>query len=216
MHLLCTGASARGLGNIASRTGYGARVTGFLRALAALPQPPPVLFVFGQVDVEFVFTFKRLEGRAPDFAAFCAETVSRYVGFLAAALPDRLRPRAEVAAVFPPALNDLAWRDGYVNAHIAELHGQLDPASLSNQLKALQIPSLRERTAQHALFNRMLEEKCLRDGLGFVDTFTPLLSNGVADPSFLGPSAGADHHLGWRAVREPIVDLLWRCVLRDG
>ena len=102
-------------------------------------------------------TFKRLEARdagfdAAAFAAFADETVARYVGFLAEAVPPALKPLASVAAIFPPALSDAAWRQGYVNAHIADLHGPADRTGLAG----LEIPSLIERTRLHALFNGRL------------------------------------------------------------
>ena len=151
LHLLCTGASARGLINPEAAAGAGARVRRFLEWLA--PTPMPTAFMFGQVDVEFVFTFKRLETGLTRFDpaafdAFAAETVARYLAFLSQATPPELKGSALVAGVFPPALSDAAWRQGYVNAHIADLHGPADAAGLAERLAALEIPTLSERTAQ--------------------------------------------------------------------
>jgi hypothetical protein len=207
LHLLCTGASARGLRNPTAAAGAGVRVKAFL---AELP-PMPTIFMFGQVDVEFVHAFKRLEAGeaafdARAFDAFAAETVDRYIGFLAEALPPALKPQARVATIFPPALSDAAWRQGYVNAHIAELHGPADLAGLAE----LEIPSLLERTRLHGRFNETLAAAARAAGLAMLDVFTPLLTTrGTVRRAHLGRGRGANHHLGYAASRTPLVEAVW-------
>jgi hypothetical protein len=216
LHLLCTGASARGLDNPQAASGAGARVRAFLEALASTPMP--VVFKFGQVDVEFIFAFKRLETGATAFdreafEAFANETIERYVAFLAAVTPPALRPCARVAGVFPPALSDAAWRKGYVNAHIAALHGPADPEVLAEGLARLELPSLAERTALHKAFNTRLIEAAGAAGFGVMFGFNALLGpDGTAAPRFLGKARGANHHLGYAATRAPVLDQLWTCV----
>lgn len=210
LHLLCTGASARGLANPAALAGAGSRARAFLADAPAMP----VVFMFGQVDVEFVHAFKRLEaGAAPfddaGFEAFADETVARYVGFLAEATPDRLKPQARIATIFPPALSDAAWRQGYVNAHIAHLHGPADMAGLG----ALEIPSLQHRTRLHARFNAKLARAARAAGFGVLDVFEPLLgTDGALKRSLLGRGRGANHHLGYAASRGALVDRLWSLI----
>lgn len=206
LHLLCTGASARGLSNPAAAAGAGGRARTFLDRLP----PMPVVFMFGQVDVEFVHAFKRLEsGHArfdeAEFDAFAGETVTRYVGFLTDATPETLKPHATVATIFPPALSDSAWRQGYVNAHIAHLHGPADLAGLG----ALEIPSLATRTRLHARFNALLDAAARSAGFGVLDVFTPLLGpDGVVQRSLLGRARGTNHHLGYAASRRALVGAL--------
>lgn len=213
LHRLCTGASARGLANPESAAGAGAAVRAFLALLGETPMP--VLFKFGQVDLEFVFTFKRLERRAQAFEAaafeaFAAETVERYLAFLVEATPAALKPHALVAGVFPPALSDAAWRQGYVNAHIADLHGPADSERLAARLAELEIPSLAERTRLHAGFNARLYAAARQAGFGVFDGFDSLLGpGGVLAPALLGRAGGANHHLGYRASRGPLVEQLW-------
>jgi hypothetical protein len=212
LHRLCTGASARGLANPEASAQAGAKVRAFLGHLATAPMP--TLFKFGQVDLEFVFTFKRLESseNAFDEAAFDAfadETVERYVAFLAEGVPAVLRPLARVAGVFPPALSDAAWRQGYVNAHIAALHGPADPAAL-DRLAGLEIPPLAVRTRLHARFNARLFEAAGAAGFSVLDGFEALLGpDGTLAPRFLGRARGANHHLGYAASRAPMAELAW-------
>ena len=212
LHRFCTGASARGLINPDAAAGAGAKVRAFLELLAA--EPYPVLFKFGQVDIEFIFTFKRLEDDAvafdeAAFDAFCAETVERYMAFLAEATPAPLKPLARVAGVFPPALSDAAWRQGYVNAHIADLHGP-SARDLPSRLARLEIPPLGARTRLHARFNERLYTAARAAGFRAFDTFEVLLDpDGTAARRYLGRAAGANHHLGYAASREPLVAALW-------
>jgi hypothetical protein len=177
------------------------------------------VFKFGQVDVEFVHAFKRLEAGAQafdpsGFEAFADETVARYVGFLDQAVPARLRERASVAGLFPPALSDAAWRQGYVNAHIANLHGPADDAALAERLAGLDIPTLAERTRLHARFDERLRTAAEAAGFGFLDQLRPLLGpEGVVRKALLGGAAGANHHLGYAASRQAVLDGLWAAAL---
>ena len=216
LHRLCTGASARGLINPEAAAGAGGRVRGFLEALA--PTPMPVVFKFGQVDVEFVFTFKRLETGAAAFDAgafdaFAAETVERYIAFLTEATPAALRPWAWVAGLFPPALSDAAWRRGYVNAHIAALHGPAEPDALMKGLADLELPSLLERTRLHKAFNRRLFQAAVAAGFSPFYGYDALLgADGTVAKRLLGRAGGANHHLGYAASRAPLVEQLWTLV----
>jgi hypothetical protein len=213
VHRLCTGASARGLINPQAAAGAGAKVRAFLATLADAPMP--VVFKFGQVDVEFVYMFKRLEaGLAAfdpaDFDAFAAETVERYIAFLEEATPQPLRGMARVAGIFPPALSDAAWRQGYVNAHIADLHGPADSKELADRLAGLELPSLAERTRLHAAFNTRLFERAAKSHFAPMFGFKALLGpDGTAAPRFLGRGRGRNHHLGYAASRAPILKALW-------
>jgi hypothetical protein len=216
LHQLCTGASARGLANPEAAAGAGAKVRAFLDALAGAPMP--VVLKFGQVDIEFVFTFKRLETDATAFDerafdAFAEETVDRYVAFLQEAVPKPLRARTWVAGVFPPALSDRAWREGYVNAHIADLHGPADTKALRAGLARLELPPLAERTRLHKAFNTRLFGAADAAGFKVMFGFKALLDEGGAvRPRYLGRARGGNHHLGYAATRAPVLEQLWKVV----
>jgi hypothetical protein len=210
-----TGASARGLGRSDARSGAGDRARAAIdQALGAAAMP--ILLKFGQVDLEFVQPFKRLEAEdrtfdAARFKAFTDETVERYLTFLSRAIAAADRPRVHLCSLFPPTLSDAAWRTGYVNAHIAELHGPADQESLVQRLANLTIPDLAVRTGLHAEFNATLASAAASEGFAIVDDFTPFLNDaGVVDPRYVGPAAKADHHLDFHASRAPVVDRLWR------
>lgn len=212
IHRLCTGATARGLSNPAAAAGAGAKAAAILPALTELGVP--TLFQFGQVDVEFVAVFKRLETGAgrfdpAAFEAFAAETVERYLGFLAASVPAALKPHAWIAGVFPPALSDAAWRRGYVDAHIADLHGPPDVA-LADRLAEVEIPPLAARTRLHGWFNARLFEAARAEGFPVLDDFAPMLDRrGVVRGGLLGRARGRNHHLGYAASRGAVIEGLW-------
>lgn len=210
-----TGASARGLGRVGARSGAGERVGVAIRRALAVSEAP-ILLKFGQVDVEFVQVFKRLEqGQTAfdpsAFKTFADETVARYVDFLTDVVASDDRSRVRLCSLFPPALSDAAWRRGYFNAHIADLHGPADGGDLAERLSGFEIPDLRSRTALHADVNATLAAAGRAEGFAILDDFTPLLAaGGVADPRYLGASAGSDHHLDFHATRAQVVDQLWR------
>lgn len=211
-----TGASARGLGRADARSGAGQRVRSAIDAALGLTDTAPILLKFGQVDLEFVQVFKRLEAgqRAFDadaFAVFAEQTVARYVAFLSEATAAADRARLHVCSLFPPTLSDAAWRTGYVNAHIAELHGPADRGDLAQALGGLSLPDIAVRTGLHAAFNLALARAVAAEGLAYVDDLTPFLgADGVVDPLYVGAAAGSDHHLDFYASRAPVVDQLWR------
>jgi hypothetical protein len=210
-----TGASARGLVKVEARSGAGGRTRDFLRRLLAL-DGLPVLAMFGQVDIEFVHTFKRLASGEQRFSldgfdAFVDETVAAYVAFLAETVEPALRARVQVCPVFPPALSDMAWRRGYLNAHLVALHGEGTREDMAGRLAGLEIPDLIHRTELHARFNARLAGAAGAQGFSSPDLFAALIGrDGVAWPALLGASDGADHHLDFAATRTPMLESLWR------
>jgi hypothetical protein len=197
---LRTGATARGLGDPRARAGAGEAIRRHLVDNAERIGAAPVLLKFGQVDLEFVYDYRRIrDGRAGfDMAHavdFAHDSARRYLDF-AAALAAETRARLVVTAALPPALSDAALRQGYLNAHIAELHGELDQDALRRQLQGLEMPDWKTRTALAAAYNQALAAGCAAAGLTYYDDFTPLLGpDGVIDPDLIVWHGGTDHHL---------------------
>jgi hypothetical protein len=216
-----TGASARGLGRAEAQSGAGERVRKAIGVALDIADTAPILLKFGQVDIEFVQVFKRLESGDRAFEpaglqVFVDETVTRYMAFLIDAVAPADRPRVHLCSLFPPALSDAAWRSGYINAHIIELHGPADREGLAQRLDDLDVPNLAHRTALHANFNLALSSAAYAEGFGFHDDFTSFLgAAGVVDPCWLGSAAGTDHHLDFNATRARVVDQLWRLLERS-
>lgn len=198
--LLCTGASARGLGNPASRAGAGAKIRAVLEARRAELADGRILFKFGQVDLEFVYDYRRIREGRRDFdlahaVGFAEESARRYVDFLRG-LREVTSAKLIVTAALPPALNDAALRDGYLNAHIAELHAGLDTEALRRELQGLDMASWTVRTELARAYNTALAAACAEAGLSFYDDFTPLLGEaGVIAPDLIVWHGGTDHHL---------------------
>ncbi|WP_233243379.1 hypothetical protein [Caulobacter sp. HMWF025] len=211
---LASSASARGLGRADGRSGTGPKVAAALERLLAIDDLP-ILMKFGQVDIEFVQVFKRLaagEDRfSPEaFDAFADETIALYVAFLAGVVPAAQRSRVRVLSLFPPALSDDSWREGYLNAHMVAVHGPPDTGDLTARLGRLDIPNLAQRTALHAAFNERLQAAVEVEGFRWGDDFSPWLGgDGLLDPAWLGPAAGRDHHLDLPAARWRALDWLW-------
>jgi hypothetical protein len=203
--LLCTGASARGLGNPASRVQAGALMRAHLKTVERQLGEDRlgealVLLKFGQVDLEFVYDYRRVRDgrRAFDLAdaeAFARDSARRYAAFvrdLASETPLKL----VVTAALPPALNDAALREGYMNAHIVEMHAEIGPEALRDELQKLEMPDWRVRTDLARTYNRELAAACAEYGLIFFDDFTPLIGpDGLIDPELLIWHGGTDHHL---------------------
>jgi hypothetical protein len=119
-----------------------------------------------------------------------------------------------VVSVFPPAVSDAAWRQGYVNDDIAQREEIMPVAELAAGIRALEIADLRQRTGIHAYYNAGLRAACRRHGFRFVDSFTPFIgADGLVDPRYVVPEAnGAEHHLDSRATYGAIAQSIWPCI----
>ncbi|HVC59862.1 MAG TPA: hypothetical protein VND19_05795 [Acetobacteraceae bacterium] len=221
IHLLCTGGSAGGLGNARARSGYGRLLRQAVQLIENLPgaEELPFLLQFGQVDIEFVYHYRRVrDGKRTldldDYRAFCDTMLDRYMAFVAGLFAPASRLRVFLVSVFPPALSDAAWRQGYVNADIAERETTNALAELSAGIRGLEIADLRQRTEIHAHYNDRLRTACRRHGLRFIDSFTPFLgADGLVDPRYVVPETkGAEHHLDSRATYGAVAGLIWPCI----
>ena len=193
---LCTASAAQGLGNPASRARRGPRIAARLEDCRGLP----VFFKFGQVDAEFVSVFHRIRSgqtgfHVADFEAFACTSVARYGEFLAAQQALHGPVPFRVCAIFPPALSDESWREGYVNGHVGHLEDFSDLDALSRAVAALELPDLATRIGLHAFYNDQLKAMCARLGFIYVDDFTPMLADGAVRPELIRGHGGRDHHL---------------------
>lgn len=217
--LLCTGGSARGLSNPKSRSGYGLKIARFLADFDRELTHSCILFKFGQVDVEFVFNFHRVQtGKTTfslaDFHRFRDETIRRYMDFLGGFAK---RESFAVASIFPPALGDAHLVDGYLNEHVARLESDDAPDALKEKLRALETPDLRQRTRLHNDFNMKLRDACAVQGLIYCDDFSPFLSwNGLLARKFNVRTQGADHHLDWTPATEAVIGKIISRLVRKG
>lgn len=215
-----SGASARGLGNSKSILGAGADLSALVQGMRATGTEMPILLVFGQVDIEFVHIFKLIEAGATYddpavFDAFCDTTIDRYVTWLAQTLAPQERTRTFLAPVFPPALSDAAWAQGYVNAHLGATYSSLDLDSLARALVGMEIASIQERADRHRVFNAKLRTKAALIGLTVLDDYEELYEGDRVADRFLGPPNGSDHHLDHVAIRGPVVRRLWQVAGRS-
>lgn len=220
VHVLCSAGSARGLLNPNSRSGYGARIQGLIKSVGELDQlrHVPWLFQFGQVDVEFVYTFKRateqnLSFSIEDYQGFCDQAVQSYFRFLLDSIPQRLRGNVTILSLFPPSLSDEKWKEGYVNGHILSLESQVNGHQMAELIKDLEIPDARTRTRMHEMYNQQLCSLCVQAGFSFVDGFSPFLGAGMTiDNSFIPTTSGADHHLEFLPTQKKINEIVLETV----
>jgi hypothetical protein len=220
IHLLCTAGSAAGLGNPDSRSGYGHLLQDTTNVIGSLPRAgdPPLLMQFGQVDIEFVYHFRRVRDNKQaldldDYRAFCDATLDRYIRFVIGLFEPAQRGRVFLVSVFPPALSDEAWHAGYVNGDISWRETDTSVHALSFGIRTLDIADLRQRTEIHRYFNAGLKAAAARNGFGFIDVETGFLgADGLVDPRYIVPeSRGFEHHLDSRQTYTGLVDLIWTC-----
>ena len=201
----CWGASARGLRKPLSRMNYGATILGLLDHFleACIKSDCPILFQFGQNDLEFIYHFKRAEKAttafdADDYVSFIEETVEHYAEFLR--MVQRLtgdKVDLVVCSILPPTLSDDNLFSNQKTYH--DLGWASEVANIEDllpKLAALEMPNWRERTRFHRLYNEKLSFVCERQGLLFLDSFNLFIGHdGVVDRRFIAGQGGTDHHL---------------------
>jgi hypothetical protein len=221
IHLLCTAGSAAGLANPHSRSGYGRRLRRAVHEVQGLPgaDAVPFLLQFGQVDLEFVYHYRRVRDSRrtldmDDYQVFCNRVLEQYTRFVAELFPAANRSHVFLVSVFPPALSDAAWHEGYVNTDVAHREAVISVEDLRSGIQGIEIASLPQRTAIHAYFNDKLRAACDQLGFGYIDGMTPFLgADRLVDPRYVIPeTGGADHHLDARQTYRPIRNLIWRCI----
>jgi hypothetical protein len=218
MHMICHGGSARGLGNPASRSGYGEHLRQAVRIIDSLAGADelPFLMQFGQVDIEFVHHFQRVRDSKTaldlrEYQEFCATTIERYIRFVTDLFAPIRRSNVSLISVFPPAMSDDAWRQGHLNDDIVRRETDMPYEQLAAGIRALEIAGLRQRTDIHAYCTELLRSACLQHGFRFVDSYTPFLGpDGVVDQRYIIPEGhGFEHHLDSRRTYGIVADLVW-------
>jgi hypothetical protein len=224
IHLLCHGGSAHGLGKSGSRTGYGEQLRQSIDVIRSLPGAHnlPFLIQFGQVDIEFVYNFRRAkENRRKldldGYRWFCSETEHYYTTYLRSVFDQKERANVFVISVFPPALSDEALRRGILNDVIVRAETGMTQEEMAVELRRLELANLRERTEIHREYNKAMNDACISNGFCFVDGYTPFLgTDGLVDEQYLIPEAyGFDHHLDSRRTRPIVASLIWDIVRRE-
>jgi hypothetical protein len=212
--LICLAGSARGLNNPNSRGRHRDLIFRTLDGLGAMLTQRPVIFQFGQVDIEFLFDMMRIrDGETryiPDEARrFIRQTIGRYATFLTECR-TRSRARFIVMGALPPVLDDATVRAGYTHAHIATLNERDDIDRLRRQLAALEHPDAAARTALARYFNRMMRTACTQARIGFIEEFDALLGpDGLVRRELTNPD---DHHL---ALHSPFMQRRMTAVARQ-
>lgn len=204
--MFCPGGTAAGLANRQSRLRYGARIQRMIGRLREIEGGAaiPVMFKFGQVDLEFTYQHKRIQADLRQFDrrhfdAFTASVVERYVAYLTDQFPEGERDHVNVCGVFPPVLSDESWATGYLNANRTIEHDLTaeQAASLMADVQKLDIPNLAERAVLHRDFNAALRTAATAAGFKFVNDFELYISGtgDRVDDYFAGAKQGRDWHV---------------------
>ena len=196
LHIFCGGGSALGLANPRSRSGYSARLEKMFKALGESSDhglAMPVCFAFGQVDSEFVYTYKRIKEQQQSFvfdegAMFLKSVAEVYLNWIATlGVFD-----VYVIGVNPPCVDDVFILDTYSiqmstyhRSNLMEGESEAEVAALIGQMTSLEFPTKKVRTALHALFNERLKDMSRPLGFRYLDTFEDMLgTDGCIDAKY--------------------------------
>lgn len=234
INVLCGGGSAVGLPNGSSRSGYGSLLNAATKAIGEAEQARkykvPVCFNFGQVDVEFVHTYRRLKrgdlrpGIA-EFYEFCTEVSSSYIAWIR----DLAALNTVVVGINPPCINDkyifeayLAQMQVYLGAGVADENRGEDFEALVPEFYKLQFSDKLSRTEEHRYFNDCLQKQARQHRVNYIDGFQDLIArSGCIDPKYASAAYegnvvvgrdGKDIHIGGRSALKMQAKLVKRIV----
>ena len=209
LNLLCGGGSAIGLPNMTSRSGYGARIKAAMGAITSAAERTlmrvPVCLKFGQVDIEFVHTFRRAQRMeetpsTQKFEDFCDQVITAYVIWVA---QFKLRD-IHILGVNPPCIKDAYVHEAYniqartyVNGGVADAANGTQLDDILAGFDTLKFPNQRERTKNSKLFNTKLKSECNEHAINYVCNFDDFIgTDGCIEPKYACASDGTTIQIG--------------------
>jgi hypothetical protein len=212
MPIVCHGASAMGLANPASRSGYGEKILTWARRAANIAEfDVPIFLKFGGIDAEFLWMMRRIRNDTRQFSIvefdeFARESTARYGEFLDALAGIVGAGVLRVCSTFPSVLADAYWTDAFLDAHRGN---PADDRRLADRLQNIEIPPFKTRTQLRGLYNYYLRDVCRTKGLTFVDDFSPFIeASGGTDPCCYLGNGGREYHLDYRAIDDALVGII--------
>jgi hypothetical protein len=178
------GATALGIVNPNSQTS----ALGVFRArLARTPRWQQLLFMLGEVDCGFVIWY-RAEQRHAGVDEQLNDTIDNYLSFLRSVRADGFQRIAVISAPLPTIADGQTW-------------GEI--ANLRQAVRASQL----QRTALTLRYNELLGERCVAEGIQFVDATSRQLdpTTGLVRQEYLN-SNPLNHHLDADLYAQLIVD----------
>jgi len=215
--MTCSGGSARGLGNENAHLKYGSRIRALWGRMAKhLQNGTKSFFKFGQVDVEYVYTYQwsrsgRTDFDEADFFTFIDESISRYIAFLNSLVSPDLKPNVYVCSILPPALGDEELAVRYVRGHFGHNMTPEMEAQQIDIVRRMNLPDIYKRTQLHLEFNKRLQMAARDANLPFINDADQFLDaeGKKLDPIFNRRTNGTDVHLDrTRETIEPMEKLI--------
>jgi len=197
-------ASARGLGNPKSHLQNASRICSIFERIEPFIRSERIrsFIKFGQVDLEYVYPFKRIATQKNDFEycdflSFCETSVSKYFEFLKKVFPEDIRDLITICSVCPPVLADEEWPEGYVMGNFGGRISIERAREEINRASQIKNPDISQRTWLHREFSCRLEKEACLGGFDYLDDAVPFLrSDGMCvDEKYTRLSKGKDTHL---------------------
>jgi hypothetical protein len=118
----------------------------------------PIFFLFGQVDVDFVFIHKYLENNNVNYKDFNLNVIQNYLNFITTNFNDK---KITVLSIGLPCLDDDNLKKGLLNGHINYLETQ-DILILEKKMENVNLPDIFYRTEIALNFNEQLNNEIIK------------------------------------------------------
>ena len=162
--LLCSAGSAKGLNNQNSISQYNKTIIHDINN----NNYNNIFFLFGGVDLDFVFIHKYLENQNINYKEFNLDVIKHYLHFIITNFNNK---SIVILSVGLPCLDDENLKKGLLNGHINHLESK-NLIELEKKLLQTELPNIYDRTNITLDFNQQLQNsiiKLQKPNLKFLD-----------------------------------------------
>ena len=142
----------------------------------------PIIFKFGQVDVEFVYYLKLVRNPSLNFNDFAILSVNHYFNFIKKNLKGM---QLSIMSIYPPCVNDKYIKSALLNPLPNNIKDDF-----SQKIENIVIPSLKQRTMYSIFYNELLKKKSEQYKIPFIDIFKPIF-----DKHYKFINNDSNHHI---------------------
>lgn len=150
-NVTCLGGSAMGLSNDNSKSGFNKHILSKIK-----PQHKNFIFLFGGVDVDFVYVLKHMRGMINNYDEFNLNSVKKYLNFIVSNFNDK---HIIVLSVGLPTLDDHHIKKIALKKMYEYIEDKEEHKILLNKIKNNMLPDIHERTLITMNYNEHLREE---------------------------------------------------------
>lgn len=150
-HIPCLGGSAMGLSNDNSKSGFNKHILSKIKK-----KHERFIFLFGGVDVDFVYVLKHMRGICESYDEFNLTSVKKYLDFIVSNFNGK---HVLILSVGLPTLDDTYIKKIALKKISEYIEDKEEQKRMINKINNNLLPNIHERTLVTLNYNKHLEEE---------------------------------------------------------